>query len=221
MTNCNYSEHAKIQRKEIQKQIEELQTALKLLEIEENRRTTCEKAYRDAYGYFPITDSMSGGDNDYIAWDAFQKGWEASKKYHNKYFVIANSKQEETEKLQEKEKVMENLKTSLQELANGDVRPIDDVMEEVRTLQEKEWTYKFTDEKRKWNPYKQYLNGVKTFRQELFDYGFSDSTIGDIILIINRFLPEPIKETCGLSQNDVDWNNGYNTYRECLVKKLK
>lgn len=68
----------------IQKQIEELQTTLKLLEIEENRRTPCEKAYRDVYGKFPITDSMSGGDGDYIAWDAFQKGWEAALEYYKK-----------------------------------------------------------------------------------------------------------------------------------------
>ena len=73
----------KMTKKEfIQKQIEELQTALKLLEIEENRKSPCEKAYQDAYGKFPVTDSMSGGDKDYIAWDAFQKGWEAHKEYH-------------------------------------------------------------------------------------------------------------------------------------------
>jgi signal-transduction protein with cAMP-binding, CBS, and nucleotidyltransferase domain len=35
MTNCNYSEHTKIQRKEIQKQIEELQEKLKELEEQE------------------------------------------------------------------------------------------------------------------------------------------------------------------------------------------
>ena len=39
MTNCNYSEHTKIQRKEIQKQIEELQEKLqKLEEIEKQPR---------------------------------------------------------------------------------------------------------------------------------------------------------------------------------------
>lgn len=131
----------KMTKKElIQKQIEELQTALKLLEIEENRRTPCEKAYRDAYGEFPITDSMSGGDVDYIAWDSFQKGWESSRVYHNKYFVIPNSKEEEVEKHGES------------------------------------------------NPYKQYLNSVKTFRQEIFDYGFTDSQIEDIMIILNRWL---------------------------------
>ena len=35
MTNCNYSEHDKIQRKEIQKQIEELQAKLEELEKQE------------------------------------------------------------------------------------------------------------------------------------------------------------------------------------------
>ena len=43
---------------------------------------------------------------------------------------------EEFEKSKEKEMIKRNLKTSLQELANGDVRPIDDVVRETKNQQE-------------------------------------------------------------------------------------
>ena len=45
---------------------------------------------------------------------------------------------EEFEKSKEKEMIKRNLKTSLQELANGDVRPIDDVVRETKNQQIKE-----------------------------------------------------------------------------------
>ena len=43
---------------------------------------------------------------------------------------------EKFEKSKEKEMIKRNLKTSLQELANGDVRPIDDVVRETKNQQE-------------------------------------------------------------------------------------
>jgi hypothetical protein len=224
MTNCNYSEHAKIQRKEIQKQIEELQTALKLLEIEENRKTSCEKAYRDAYGYFPITDSMSGGNNDYIAWEAFQKGYNAAYKEPTQEpsmincFIEGNPPndyatwQEWFNEMGSKG-ILHNLELS----ALGYHKK----MNEVKKLQEKEWTYKITDEKGETNSYKNYMNSVTTLHQELFDYGFTDSQIEDIILIVNRWLPKPIEETCGMKEWDSAWTIGYNNYRYNLMEKLK
>ena len=45
---------------------------------------------------------------------------------------------EEFEKSKEKEMIKRNLKTSLQELVNGDVRPIDDVVRETKNQQMKE-----------------------------------------------------------------------------------
>ena len=45
---------------------------------------------------------------------------------------------EEFEKSKEKEMIKRNLKTSLQELVNGDVRPIDDVVRETKNQQIKE-----------------------------------------------------------------------------------
>jgi len=63
---------------ELKAQIKVLEKKLSLLEEIENHKTPCEKAYRDAYGYYPITDDMSGGDMDYVSWDAFQKGYNAA-----------------------------------------------------------------------------------------------------------------------------------------------
>jgi hypothetical protein len=52
---------------------------------------------------------------------------------------------EEFEKSKEKEMIKRNLKTSLQELANGDVRPIDDVVREAKNQQES-WMNKSDEE---------------------------------------------------------------------------
>jgi hypothetical protein len=52
---------------------------------------------------------------------------------------------EEFEKSKEKEMIKRNLKTSLQELANGDVRPIDDVIRETKNQQES-WMNKSDEE---------------------------------------------------------------------------
>jgi hypothetical protein len=56
---------------------------------------------------------------------------------------------EEFEKSKEKEMIKRNLKTSLQELANGDVRPIDDVVRETKNQQES-WMNK--SDVRYWSP---------------------------------------------------------------------
>ena len=52
---------------------------------------------------------------------------------------------EEFEKSKEKEMIKRNLKTSLQELANGDVRPIDDVVRETKN-QKESWMDKSDEE---------------------------------------------------------------------------
>ena len=137
MTNCNYSEHAKIQRKQIQKQIEELQAKLEELE---NQKPPIEEAFKRVFGVYPYPCT---------AWEWFQKGYNAA---------------EEDVRVEEPE----------QGTWNYDPDAKFRKQEEVKKLQEKEWTYKITDEKGESNPYKQYLNGVKTLRQELFDYGFTE-----------------------------------------------
>ena len=73
MTNCNYSEHTKIQRKEIQKEIEELQEKLKALE----EKSPAEEAYKEVYGWYPPTTSSVSNYED-NRWSAFQNGYNAS-----------------------------------------------------------------------------------------------------------------------------------------------
>jgi len=187
-------------REEIQKQIEELQTALKLLEIEENRRTPCEKAYRDAYGEFPITDSMSGGDGDYIAWIAFQKGYnaaykekleEAKKLYEKdwKFDVKTDLKPHWEPKPQEPEEVEEGLRKSFREAVKKGV---------VSSSQ---------------NP--------KTLWRRFYDEKWSYRACDEFCEIVEQWLPEPIKETCGMKDWDSAWTIGYNNYRDTLMEKLK
>jgi hypothetical protein len=75
----NWSEHTKIQRKEMQKQIEELQEQLQKLE----EISPVEEAYKDAYGKYPvkvISEELTSEDNwNVISWSAFQNGYNASK----------------------------------------------------------------------------------------------------------------------------------------------
>lgn len=74
MTNCNYSEHTKIQGKEIQKQIEELQAKLEELE---KQRSPVEVAFKDNYGVYP--DELKSTD-DFNCWKSFKRGYTAAKK---------------------------------------------------------------------------------------------------------------------------------------------
>ena len=73
MTNCNYSEHTKIQRKEIQKQIEELQEKLRKLEEQDPemlllRQGKVDFVDYDGKKYFRIeyTDSFAGEYSWYV-----------------------------------------------------------------------------------------------------------------------------------------------------------
>jgi len=55
------------------KQIGALQQKLEILEHQETIKEPWEKAYRDVYGHFPITDSMSGSDWHFATQEAFKK----------------------------------------------------------------------------------------------------------------------------------------------------
>lgn len=58
------------------REIETLQTKLKILERQETTSTPCEKAYRDAYGTYPVT-GMDASTWHVTTWRAFQKGYDA------------------------------------------------------------------------------------------------------------------------------------------------
>lgn len=63
---------------ELKGQIKVLEKKVALLEQIEEHKSPVEKAYKDAYGDYPVTDDMSGDDMDYVSWDAFQKGYNAA-----------------------------------------------------------------------------------------------------------------------------------------------
>ena len=101
----NWSEHTKIQRKEMQKQIEELQEQLQKLE----EISPVEEAYKDAYGKYPvkvISEELTPEDNwNVISWSAFQNGYNASKVSETpqeRGDQIHKEVENEIEKLQEK-----------------------------------------------------------------------------------------------------------------------
>ena len=75
MTNCNYSEHTKIQRKEIQKQIEELQAKLEELE---QQKSPAEEAFKRVYGRNPVID-VNNTCWDGSTWIDFNLGYNAAK----------------------------------------------------------------------------------------------------------------------------------------------
>jgi hypothetical protein len=67
------------QIEELKEKIATMQHNLKVLENLEAQKTDVEKAYRDAYGHYPETSGFAMSDWDAISWEAFQKGYEASK----------------------------------------------------------------------------------------------------------------------------------------------
>ena len=88
-------------------------------------KSPAEKAYYSVYGWYPPTTSSVSNYED-NRWRDFQNGYNAA--YEEKV----------VEKETEREMIKRNLKTSLQELANGDVRTIDDVVRETKNQQVKE-----------------------------------------------------------------------------------
>lgn len=96
---------------------------------------------------------------------------------------------------------------------------------EVEKLQEKEWTYKVTDEKGETNPYKQYMNSVKnlqennwyvdakslvnppTLWERFYAAQWSDSACDEFCEIVEQWLPK--EQSAKGSQN---------VYVECTVE---
>ena len=119
----------------IKAEIKVLQSKLEFYEELEKTKSSVEEAYKRVYGaYPPTTPSVSNFED--TRWSVFQAGYNASQKdYKVGEFQHLN---EELLKSKEKEMIKKNLKTSLQELVNGDVRPIDDVVRETKNQQIKE-----------------------------------------------------------------------------------
>ena len=107
---------------EIKAQIKVLEKKLSFLEELEKTKSPAEEAYKDWWGEYP----KSIFNSDDVRWLGFQAGYNAAY-------------EEKVSEWNEKEMIRQNLKTSLKELANGDVRPIDDVIEEAKAQQTEKW----------------------------------------------------------------------------------
>lgn len=249
MTNCNYSEHTKMQRKEIQKQIEELQAKLEELE---NQKSLLEIAFKDNYGVYP--DELKSND-DFNCWVSFKRGYIAAKKEKvseyqpsmincilegnppdgyvtwNEWYNELGSKG-----------ILHNLRISSTEHKK---------VEEVKKLQEKNW---YVDAKTllksNWEPKPQEPEEVaeglkKAFREavkqgvvsstkpqtlydviadwwdEIFTNGNpSGQNIESLVEQIEKWLPAA-NEGFVDGEYSVGWNDGFNDYRIQLMEKLK
>ena len=131
---------------------EELEQIDKYVELNEDTRQLFDKiqkaypkspveaAYKRVFGeYPPTTPSVHNFDDN--QWFAFQKGYscgygDSLTNDKEEKLLLKKIFQEERERQEENERIERNLKTSLQELSNGDVRPIDDVVKEAKKEQE-------------------------------------------------------------------------------------
>lgn len=231
MTNCNYSEHTKIQRKEIQKQIEELQQKLEELE---NSKSPVEEAYKDWWGEYPSTESVCESED--MRWAGFQAGYNAAYK-EPEDTVWKSVALRFGEKLSDigpcgyyefsPNEWFEWAVNTYEKLADDWLS----LFKKEKLKKEKEWTYKVTDEKGETNPYKQYMNSAKPetlysliadWWDEIFMNGNpSGQNIESLVEQIEKWLPKPIDETCGMKDWDNAWTIGYNNYRDTLMEKLK
>ena len=101
MTNCNYSEHTKIQRKEIQKQIEELQEKLQKLE---ETQMTLEKS-----GEFSIV-SYNGETYYRNLYDGICGGWYKTDTDGEVFYLVEDKTERKLEKLYQEQVVVEEPK---------------------------------------------------------------------------------------------------------------
>lgn len=99
---------------ELKGQIKVLEKKLALLEQIEKHKSPVEKAYKDAYGDYPVTDDMSGSDIDYVSWDAFQKGYNAAYEEKVKEWEPTS---------QTPEQVADGLKEAFREAIKGGIIP--------------------------------------------------------------------------------------------------
>ena len=197
--------------------LEELEIIDKYIELNDDTRQLFDKirkaypkspveaAYKRVFGEYPPTDpSVHNFDDN--QWFAFQKGYSCG--YGDS---LTNDKEEKLllKKIfqEERERIERNLKTSLEELSNGDVRPIDDVVEEVKQELVEKQSKTLTDILYRW------WDDVFTSHSD-WDM---ETSIEDLVDQVEQWLP---KQKSASSQNvlgDVDIVEGFN---DCL-KKIK
>ena len=163
------------QIEELKEKIATMQHNLKVLEKLEAQKTDVEKAYRDAYGHYPITD-ISMSDWNAASWDAFQKGYEAGQK--PKEFQPSPQTPEE---------VAEGLRDAMIQAKKEGVfdepsKPMDDVIDRL---------VKKYQAQKLWN----------RVRDEL---GYSIDCCDEIVDLVESWIPEP-QSSAGSQNVDVEF----------------
>ena len=201
--------------------LEELEIIDKYLELTDSTRQLFDKiqkaypkspveaAYKRVFGeYPPTTPSVHNFDDN--LWFAFRNGYNCGygdilKNDKEEKLLLKKIFQEERERQEENERIERNLKTSLQELSNGDVRPIDDVVKEAKKELVEKQSKTLTDILYRW------WDDVFAIHSD-WDM---ETSIEDLIDQVEQWLP---KQKFGSSQNvlgDVDIVEGFN---DCLNK---
>ena len=192
--------------------LEELEIIDKYIELNEDTRQLFDKirsaypkspveaAYKRVFGDYPPTDpSVHNFDDN--QWFAFQKGYSCG--YGD---ILTNDKEEKLllKKIfqEERERIERNLKTSLQELSNGDVRPIDDVVKEAKKELVEKQSKTLTDILYRW------WGDAFTFHSD-WDM---ETCIEDLVDQVEQWLPK---------QTDVCEEYSYETGRNSVIGVIK
>ena len=196
--------------------IEELEIIDKYVELNNDTRQLFDKirkaypkspveaAYKRVFGaYPPTTPSVHNFDDN--QWFAFQKGYSCGYgdglENSNDFAITKEHFQEESER------IGRNLKTSLQELSNGDVRPIDDVVKEAKKELVEKQSKTLTDVVYRW------WDDVFTSHSD-WDM---ETSIEDLIDQVEQWLP---KEQSAAGSQNVDVELLVDGFNDCL-KKIK
>ena len=191
--------------------IEELEIIDKYIELNNDTRQLFDKirkaypkspveaAYKRVFGEYPPTDpSVHNFDDN--QWFAFQKGYSCGYgdglENSNDFAISKEHFQEERERIER------NLKTSLQELSNGDVRPIDDVVKEAKKELVEKQSKTLTDIVYRW------WDDAFTFH---IDWD-KETCVADLIDQVEQFLPK---------QTDVCEEYSYETGRNHVIDVIK
>ena len=198
--------------------LEELEIIDKFVELDDNTRQLFDKirkaypkspveaAYKRVFGEYPPTDpSVHNFDDN--QWFAFQKGYscgygDSLTNDKEEKLLLKKIFQEERERQEESERIKRNLKTSLQELSNGDVRPIDDVVKEAKKELVEKQSKTLTDILYRW------WGDAFTFHSD-WDM---ETCIEDLVDQVEQWLPK---------QTDVCEEYSYETGRNSVIGVIK
>jgi hypothetical protein len=197
------------------KEIEVLTAKLDLLEEMENHKTPCEIAYKRWWGEYPGTETWTVYDE--TRWVGFQKGYNTSyeetvskfqptpleKLKESNWYVDPKTllKSNWEPKPQTPEETEKSLKDAMKTAKQNGV--FDEQEPETLTLKNllKKWEFNFAF---KWeNP--------KNRTSELYE-----EEVERFIQMFEEWMPDAI----GVVGDD-DWDDGYNSYRDALMEKLK